>query len=280
MMAEQLIRTVEEMDLHLRNRSLDSVSYVGRMSHVGDLTQRDPHFSSHTAPTTGRSSRSFHPRSGRLSPTKHRALTEFVPKYLVEPTPGVELSTLFGRSAPCVLDVGFGMGESTLALAAARPELNILGIDVHLAGLAQVAEGLEAGGYSNVRMIAADAHEVLMWMIPEQSLFEVHIWFSDPWPKTHQQKRRLIQPDFLSLVASRLQIGGRVRMATDWQPYANQMVKALASTPELRNEFATAPGGWAPRDEQRPLTGFEKKGIAAGRAIRDLVAVRASSEAP
>jgi tRNA (guanine-N7-)-methyltransferase len=277
MMAKQLIRAVEEMDLHLGNGTLVCMSYVGSMSHVGDLTQRDPHFSSNTAPTTGRSARSFHPRSGRLSPTKHRSIDELLPRYLVEPMPSADLAAVFGREAPCVLDVGFGMGESTLALAAARPDLNILGIDVHIAGLAMVAEGLEVGRLTNVKMVAADAHEVLMWMIPPRSIHEVHIWFSDPWPKTHQQKRRLIQPDFLQLVESRLLLGGRVRMATDWQPYANQMAKAIAATSTLRNEFGSEPGGWAPRDTQRPLTGFERKGIAAGRDIRDLVAVTTES---
>jgi tRNA (guanine-N7-)-methyltransferase len=253
------------------------------MSYVGDLTQRDAHFSSNTAPTTGRSARSFHPRSGRLSETKHRSLSELVPKYLVEPTPNVDLASVFGRDAPCVVDLGFGMGESTLALAAARPEVNILGIDVHLAGIAAVANGLFAASMTNVRMIAADAHEVMLWMIQPRSLSEVHIWFSDPWPKTHQQKRRLVQPDFLALAASRLEVGGVIRMATDWQPYADQMRRAIAATPTLRNDFAVSAigvdgEGWAPRDSQRPMTGFERKGIAAGRVIRDLVAVVTESE--
>jgi tRNA (guanine-N7-)-methyltransferase len=243
------------------------------VSGVGDLSKRDPKFTSRTAPSTGRSARSFIPRAGRLSGTKHHALEAFAPNYLVEPSQQANFDQLFGRVAPLIFDIGFGMGESTLALAAARPDANIVGVDVHVSGIAIVSDRLHLDGTTNVKLIAADAHEVLMWMCAPRTLSEVHIWFSDPWPKHGQVGRRLIQPDFLELVASRLVVGGRVRMATDWQPYADQMLRSISAVPQLNNEFASADGGWAPRDLVRPLTGYEQKGIRAGRAIRDLVAI-------
>jgi tRNA (guanine-N7-)-methyltransferase len=248
-------------------------STLVQMSGVGDLTNRDAKFTSRTAPSTGRSARSFIPRAGRLSDTKHRALDQLAPNYLVEPSLQVDFDQLFGRSAPVILDIGFGMGESTLALAVARPDANIVAIDVHVSGIAIVSEGLSNDGLTNVKIIAADAHEVLMWMCLPRTISEVHLWFSDPWPKHGHVSRRLIQPDFLQLVASRLVVGGRVRMATDWQPYADQMLRSIAAVPQLRNEFVNHEGGWAPRDIIRPLTGYEQKGIRAGRDIRDLVAV-------
>ncbi len=231
-------------------------------------TQGSP-FTARSRPSTGRAARSFIPRTGRMSPTKYRALAETLPKYLVPPAPSIDFGAIFGRSAPLFADIGFGMGESTLALAAARPDANILAIDVHVAGHAVLAEALESGNVPNVRIIAADAHEVLLWMCSPASLSEVHIWFSDPWPKQRQSWRRLIQPDFVGLVAERLVPGGSLRMATDWQPYADEMLAAIRATPKLRNPHSD----WALRDPVRPITSYERKGIEAGRAIRDLVGV-------
>jgi tRNA (guanine-N7-)-methyltransferase len=251
------------------------------MSTVGDLTQSDeadpnlsdstpiPPFATQSRPSTGRAARSFIPRTGRMSPTKYRALAEKLPKYLVAPAPNIDFDAVFGRTAPLFADIGFGMGESTLALAAARPDVNILAIDVHVAGHAVLATALEASGNTNARIIAGDAHEVLLWMCPPESLSEVHIWFSDPWPKQRQAWRRLVQPDFVGLVAQRLVPGGSLRMATDWQPYADDMLAAIRATPKLINPHAD----WAPRDPVRPITSYERKGIDAGRPIRDLVAV-------
>jgi tRNA (guanine-N7-)-methyltransferase len=232
---------------------------------------RDPHFTSETAPTTGRAARSFRPRSGRLSATKYQAITNYLPNYLIEPCTTADLGTIFGRTAPLVLDIGFGMGESTLAVAQAHPEWNVLAIDVHIAGHAMLARGLHNGGVTNVRIVAADAHEVLLWMLAPRSVREVLIWFSDPWPKQAQSWRRLVQPDFVQLMTGRMEIGGVVRMATDWQPYADQMRRCIDAETGLKNPYSTD-GGWAPRDPLRPITGFERKGLRAGRTIRDLVA--------
>ena len=263
------------------------------MSGVGDLTEPEPSdslpfatqsrpypmgqdpsdslpFATQSRPSTGRAARSFIPRTGRMSPTKQLALTDVLPRYLIGPVVLPDFTAIFARDAPMIVDIGFGMGESTLALAGARPDVNVVAIDVHVAGLASLAKQLAKTGVENVRIIAADAHEVLLWMCGPSSLHEVHIWFSDPWPKQRQAWRRLVRPDFVALVAERLEVGGTLRMATDWQPYAQEMLRAIESTEALRNPYAI----WAPRDTIRPTTSYERKGIQAGRPIRDLVAQR------
>jgi tRNA (guanine-N7-)-methyltransferase len=230
------------------------------------------HFTSATAPSTGRGGRSFRTRMGRMSDTKHRAFDEILPVYQVRPTRDGDFDAIFNRRAPLVLDIGFGMGHSTIALAQARPDWNILAIDVHVAGLAMLASQLDELRISNVRIIPADAHEILLWMVPPDSVLEAHIWFSDPWPKNGQSWRRLVQLDFLTLLTSRLATGGLVRMATDWQPYADQMMHVIEQAEGLENVHGSR--AWAPRDSMRPLTAYERHGIAAGRIIRDLVAVK------
>ncbi len=232
----------------------------------------DALFTSSTAPSTGRAGRSFQPRIGRLGPTKRQALLELLPRYLIEPCANLDIDAAFGRSAPVILDLGFGMADSTLALAAARTDVNIIAIDVHVGGQAMLAMGLDAGGFSNVRVVACDGHEALQWMIPPDSLTELHLWFPDPWPKLKHGGRRLVAPDFLTLVAARLVVGGVLRMATDWAPYAQQMMSALSEVAALSNP-SEAPG-WAPRYEGRPITSYEQKGLDAGRTIRDIAVTR------
>jgi tRNA (guanine-N7-)-methyltransferase len=204
-----------------------------------------------------------------MSDTKRRALEDVVPRYAVRPTANADLAALFGRSAPLFVDLGFGMGDTTLALAAARPDVNVLAIDVHVAGHASVALGLEAAGLTNVRLMDCDGHEVLMWMLSPASITELHLWFPDPWAKNHQRQRRLVAPDFVDLVASRLVPGGMLRMATDWQDYANQMLRTVSACSDLEST-----GTWSPRYKGRPITSYEHKGIALGREIRDITAVR------
>ena len=227
-------------------------------------------FATQSRPSTGRAARSFIPRTGRISTTKQLALVEILPRYLISSETELDFDAIFGRSGPVIADIGFGMGESSLALAVARPEVNVVAIDVHVAGHATLAKRLARDNICNVRIIAADAHEVLLWMCRPSSLHEVHIWFSDPWPKQRQAWRRLVQPDFVAMVAERLEIGGTLRMATDWQPYADQMLHAIERTTTLSNPFQP----WAPRDGIRPITSYERKGIQAARPIRDLVAKR------
>jgi tRNA (guanine-N7-)-methyltransferase len=204
-----------------------------------------------------------------MSNTKRRALDELVPRYSVRPLASADIDAVFGRHAELWVDLGFGMGESTLALAAARPDVNILAIDVHVAGHATVALGLERDGLTNVRLMECDAHEALMWMLAPSSITELHIWFPDPWAKNHQRQRRLIAPDFVELVASRLVDGGVVRMATDWQNYADQMLQTVSACTSLETT-----GTWSPRYDGRPITSYEHKGIALGRTIRDITGVK------
>jgi tRNA (guanine-N7-)-methyltransferase len=233
---------------------------------------RPAQFTNSTAPSTGRAGRSFRPRTGRLSPTKRRALAETLPRYLVEPQINLNATNVFGRMAPVFVDIGFGMGDSTLALAAERPDANIYAIDVHVDGHANLALALKEGGIANVRIVACDAHEAMMWMIPAETVTEVHIWFPDPWQKVAQKARRLVAPDFLTVVASTLIEGGVVRMATDWQPYADQMLTSIDEVDALTNPNSSP--GWAPRHTGRPITSYEQKGLDARRTIRDLVAIR------
>ncbi len=226
-------------------------------------------FTNETAPSTGRDVRSFKPRMGRMSTTKLHALNTLLPKYIVAAETDSDIAALFGRAGPLFLDIGFGMGDSTVSQALARPDANILAIDVHVPGHAMLAQALFEHELTNVRILACDAFEALMWMLGPASVTEVHLWFPDPWPKQSQRARRLVAPDFVDVVADRLVDGGVVRMATDWQNYADQMLRTLTACSALE-----CSGSWAPRYATRPLTSFERKGIEAGRAIRDLAATR------
>lgn len=196
---------------------------------------------------------------------------------MVEPQINLDAASVFGRKSPVFVDIGFGMGDSTLALAVERPDANIYAIDVHVDGHATLAVALDAHGISNVRIVACDAHEAMMWMIPADTVTEVHIWFPDPWQKVAQKARRLVAPDFLTVVASTLVEGGVVRMATDWQPYADQMLESIDEVDALRNPNSSP--GWAPRHAGRPITSYEQKGLDARRTIRDVVALKTSRDA-
>jgi tRNA (guanine-N7-)-methyltransferase len=177
----------------------------------------------------------------------------------------------FGRAAPVLLEIGSGMGETTAELAAAAPEANYLAVEVYQPGLAQLMMRAEARGLTNLRLVRGDAVVLLSEHIAPGSLAEVRIFFPDPWPKTKHHKRRLVRPDFVALVASRLQHGGVLRLATDWEPYAEQMMSVCTAEPALRNVYADEPGGWAPRPDWRVVTKFEGRADRAGRISRDLV---------
>lgn len=216
---------------------------------------------------------SFHPRGGRLNDVQRRAWAEHADHWYLDPAQladDFDPVTTFGRDAPLVLEVGSGMGESTAAMAATRPEINLLAVEVYKPGIAQTFHHLARAGATNVRVLRGDAVDVLTELIPAGSLAELWLFFPDPWPKTRHLKRRLVTPAFTELVASRLSPGGRLRMATDWAPYAEQMLAVGTSTAALRNEHS----GWAPRPDFRPKTRFERRGIVAGRKIYDLAFVR------
>lgn len=187
------------------------------------------------------------------------------------PAGALDAPAWFGRRAPVILEIGSGMGETTARLAADRPEVNYLAVEVYKPGLAQLLLRVENLGLNNLRLLRGDAAEVLHEHVEPASLAEVRIFFPDPWPKKRHHKRRLVQPGMVELIASRLVEGGVLHLATDWEPYAEQMLETCAAEPALRNRYAEAPGGWAPRPEWRPVTKFERRAHDEGRAVRDLI---------
>lgn len=214
---------------------------------------------------------SFHPRGGRLNPVQRRAWDTHAENWNIDPTQGLpDLATLFGRTAPLVIEIGSGMGEATAGMAANLPDVDILAIEVYKPGVAQTFHHLGKAGVDNVRLMRGDAIEVLEALIPAASVSEIWLFFPDPWPKARHLKRRLVNPAFAKLVASRLKKNGVLRMSTDWEPYAEQMLAVCTNEPKLKNRHP----GWAPRPEFRPRTRFERRGLTAGRQIFDLEFVR------
>ena len=190
---------------------------------------------------------------------------------VTELPPGpLDADAWFGRSAPLVLEIGPGMGDTTAELAAAAPEVNYLAVEVYQPGLAQLLMRAEQREITNLRLLRGDAVVVLEEHIAAGSLAEVRIFYPDPWPKARHHKRRLVQAGFVALVADRLKVGGVLRLATDWEHYAEQMLAVCQAEPRLRNRHAGEPGGWAPRPEWRRVTKFEERARQAGRISRDL----------
>jgi tRNA (guanine-N7-)-methyltransferase len=218
--------------------------------------------------------RSFVMRAGRMTVGQTRALEELWPRYGVEFTPqALSLDTVFGRAAPRTLEIGFGNGEHLAALAAAHPERDYFGIEVHRPGVGHLLMLAAAGNLTNVRISTHDAVEVLSEQIAVESLDEVLVLFPDPWHKKRHHKRRLIQAPFVDLVASRLRPGGVLRLATDWEEYAQQMLEVLSAA---RASFAnlSPTGDWMPRPEERAPTRFEKRGARLGHGVWDLAVRR------
>ncbi|BAL26730.1 tRNA (guanine-N(7))-methyltransferase [Azoarcus sp. KH32C] len=217
---------------------------------------------------SSRSIRSFVLRQGRMSVAQQRHLDETLPKvaipYRIAP---LDLDAAFGRAAPKIVEIGFGMGETTAKIAAAAPDKDFLGIEVHGPGVGSLCKLIAEGGLTNLRIMQHDAVEVLRDMIPEGSLAGVHVFFPDPWRKKRHHKRRIIQPDFVALIASRLAPGGYLHCATDWEEYAHWMMEVLSGEALLEN---TA-DGFAPRPDYRPLTKFENRGLKLGHGVWDLV---------
>jgi tRNA (guanine-N7-)-methyltransferase len=212
--------------------------------------------------------RSFVLRAGRMGSGQERALAELGPRFVVPFRPGrVDWHAVFGRDAPRVLEIGFGMGDATARIAASRPEQDFIGVEVHLPGVGALLRRIGEAELSNLRIVRHDAVDVLQHMVAPASLAGVNIFFPDPWHKKKHHKRRLVQPALIALVASRLAPGGRLHCATDWQPYAEQMLEVLGAEPLLANAF----DGYAPRPEVRPLTKFEARGLKLGHGVWDLV---------
>ena len=212
-------------------------------------------------------------RQGRFSPGQQRAYAELLPRYGVSYRPGfLDFAGLFGRKAPVVVEVGFGMGETTARIAAENPGTDYLGIEVHAPGVGSLLKQLEERSLTNVRVITHDAVEVFRDMVPPDSLAAIHVFFPDPWPKKRHHKRRLLQPEFAALAASRLASGGRLHVATDWQEYADHVLEVLSAVPGLRNTAE----GFAPRPAARPETKFERRGLKLGHGVWDLLFTRTS----
>lgn len=217
--------------------------------------------------------RSFVVRAGRMSPKQTRGLTEGMARYGLAYEPALlDLVAAFGRSAPTVLEIGFGMGITTAAIATAHPETNFVAVEVHPPGVGNLCNLLDEQQLRNVRVIQDDAVKVLTHMIAPDSLAGVHIYFPDPWHKKRHNKRRLVQPALVALVASRLAPGGYLHLATDWVPYAEQMLEVLSAEPMLTNTASD----YAPRPEWRPETKFELRGLKLGHEVRDLLFKRVS----
>ncbi|AVO42421.1 tRNA (guanosine(46)-N7)-methyltransferase TrmB [Simplicispira suum] len=215
--------------------------------------------------------KSFVRRAGRTTAAQARAFEHLGPQLLVPYREALlEPAAVFGRSAPLILEIGFGMGEATAHIANVRPQDNFLCCEVHEAGVGALLKRIAEQGQTNVRIVQHDAVEVLEHMVAPGSLAGVHIFFPDPWHKKKHHKRRLIQPTLVARLASRLAAGGYLHCATDWQPYAEQMLEVLSAEPLLTN---TVPD-YAPQPAYRPLTKFENRGLKLGHGVWDLVFLR------
>jgi tRNA (guanine-N7-)-methyltransferase len=208
--------------------------------------------------------RSYVLRQGRTTPAQKRALEQLLPKYGL-PFTGTPISPLqvFGRSAPLVLEIGSGMGETTVEIAKARPDADFIAVEVHGPGVGSLLNRVHAANLSNVRIIRHDAHEVLEHMIADGALAAIHLFFPDPWPKKRHHKRRMVQPAFAALAARKLRAGGILHAATDWPDYAAHIEKVLL------NEALLEPATSA--FTARPITKFESRGRRLGHPVRDLV---------
>jgi tRNA (guanine-N7-)-methyltransferase len=212
--------------------------------------------------------RSYVLRTGRTTVGQAKAIETLGPKYLVPyQLHPADLAALFGRDAPTVLEIGFGMGEATAHIAGVLPEKNFLCCEVHTPGVGALLKRIGDQGLTNIRILQHDAVEVLLHMLAPGSLAGVHIFFPDPWHKARHNKRRLVQAPFVAKVVTRLAPGGYIHCATDWEPYAQQMLEVLSAEPALRNTAAD----FAPRPGYRPLTKFENRGIRLGHGVWDVV---------
>lgn len=212
--------------------------------------------------------RSFVVRAGRMGTGQQRALEALGPRYVLPYAPQpIDRERVFGRSAPLVLEIGFGMGDATAQIAQALPGTDFLGVEVHPPGVGALLRRIDEQQLANLRIVQHDAVDVIEHMIAPDSLAGVHIFFPDPWHKKKHHKRRLVQPPFVGRLVTRLAPGGYLHCATDWQPYAEQMLDVLGAEPGLRNTAE----GYAPKPAYRPLTKFENRGLKLGHGVWDLV---------
>lgn len=212
--------------------------------------------------------RSYVLRQGRISDAQRRAYEDGLAHWGIAYSPApLDLAAAFGRDAPAILEIGFGMGGTTAEIAQAHPQNNYLGVEVHTPGVGSLLKEIQTRGLSNIRIIQHDAVEVLTHMLADAVLAGIHIYFPDPWPKKRHHKRRLIQPDFVSLLVQKLVPGGYLHCATDWEEYALQMLEVLGAESGLKNTAA----GFAARPQWRPVTKFEQRGLNLGHGVWDLL---------
>lgn len=215
-----------------------------------------------------RAIRSYVLRAGRVTSGQARAIEALGDRYRIPyAAQTLDPAQAFGREAPTVLEIGFGMGDATAHIAALMPEVNFLCCEVHEPGVGALLKRIGEASLTNIRIVQHDAVEVLDHMLAPGTLAGVHVFFPDPWHKKRHHKRRLIQPPLVEKLASRLAPGGYIHCATDWEPYAQQMLEVLSAQPRLANTTE----GFAPRPDYRPLTKFEKRGLKLGHGVWDLV---------
>jgi tRNA (guanine-N7-)-methyltransferase len=216
----------------------------------------------------GRRIKSYVVRPGRMGTGQIKALKDLAPKYVLpHQAMAPDWDAVFGRSAPRVLEIGFGMGDATAKIAALKPEIDFIGCEVHEAGVGSLLQRIEENGLRNLRILRHDAVEVLADMVPKDSLHGVHLFFPDPWHKKRHHKRRLVQPEFIAQMVQHIAPGGYFHAATDWEPYAQQMLEVLSAEPLLQNTAAA----FADKPDYRPLTKFEARGLRLGHGVWDLV---------
>ncbi len=219
-------------------------------------------------PATQQAIRSFVLRQGRLSNAQRRACDTLLPRFgIVFQQNILDLEKVFGRQAPKILEIGFGMGESTATIAHSNPHNDYLGLEVHTPGVGSLLNKIEDLGLTNMRIIQHDAVEILRYMLPSESLDGVHIFFPDPWPKARHHKRRLIQPGLVSRLCECLKPGGYIHIATDWEDYAIHILQVLQQESCLRNSA----DDFSPRPDYRPVTKFEQRGVRLGHNVWDLI---------
>jgi tRNA (guanine-N7-)-methyltransferase len=223
-----------------------------------------------------RTIKSYVLRAGRMGSGQVRAFDQFGPQFLVPYRPErLDVQAAFGRRAPLILEIGFGMGDATAKIAQGRPNDNFLCCEVHEPGVGALLKRCGEDAIGNIRIVRHDAVEVMNDMLGEDSLDGVHIFFPDPWHKSRHHKRRLIQPAFVQRLAQHIRPGGYLHLATDWQPYAAQMMQVLRAEPLLTNMGDAAQEGFAHKPDYRPLTKFENRGLKLGHGVWDLVFQRA-----
>ena len=219
-----------------------------------------------------RTIKSYVLRAGRMGTGQMRAFERYGPQFLIPYREAkLDASAAFGRAAPLILEIGFGMGDATAKIAQVRPQDNFLCCEVHEPGVGALLKRCGEEGIANIRIVQHDAVEVMDQMLGPDSLDGVHIFFPDPWHKSRHHKRRLIQSPFVQRLAQHIKPGGYLHLATDWQPYAEQMLDVLSKEPLLANTAGPELGGFAPKPDYRPLTKFENRGLKLGHGVWDLV---------